>query len=125
MCIIESEALLLNGYRDQALASMVMGLEWIGTVLDKKPSGAKKQSRKRFELALAKMPGQYFQVHQEIDLYRQLRNRAIHNPWVKGRYLILTENITEHLSCVNGAYHFSIEKLQADLKDCLQAVSAT
>ena len=108
MCIKEAKQLLDLGYEHQALSSMLLGMEWIGAFLDGKPSGAKNQSRKRFEITLGKLPAEYAIIHQEIDLYRQLRNRSIHNPWMPSKFMEFTDRTEDHLSIQHGTIQFSV-----------------
>jgi hypothetical protein len=102
ICVIEAQKLVNLGYAQQALTSVVLGLEWFGGVLDGMPHGAKKQSRKRFELTLSHLPKSYLALHLKVDLYKQLRNRVIHNPWTKSKHMKLTQenedSRTSHIS---------------------------
>ena len=123
VCIIEAEELIQKGFTNQALTSLVLGMEWLGAVIDHKPSGAKKQSRKRFELALKRFPSNYWDIHSKIDLYRQLRNRTVHNPWVDGIYLKFTDGGENHLKTINGTVHFSLSEFHREFKACLLSIA--
>ena len=122
VCINEAKELIDKGFTDQALTSLVLGMEWMGAVIDQKPSGAKNQSRKRFELALKRFPPNYWSIHSKIDLYRQLRNRTVHNPWVNGSYLTLTDNPDDHLTTINETIQFSISEFHKDFKAVLLSI---
>jgi hypothetical protein len=119
ICVTQARELINSGYDHQALTSLVLGMEWFGSILDGKPTGAKNQSRKRFELTLAKLPARYLEVHQKVNLYKQLRNRAIHNPWIENKWLAFTEDNSVHLELKSETVQFSMHKLVDDLNQVI------
>lgn len=114
--VTEARSLIELGFDQQALTSVVLGIEWLGALLDAKPLGAKNQSRKRFELVLKLLPPQYWSCHKEVNLYRQLRNKAVHNPWVDSKYIALTRYEDQHMQEEYAKTLFSISRLISDLE---------
>jgi hypothetical protein len=114
--VVQARELLHGGYEQQAFTSIVLGLEWFGSLVDGKPLGSKNQSRKRFELALGYFPADYLLVHKKINLYRQLRNRAIHNPWSDSKYLTFITDPSDHCKFENGTTSFSMLQFLNDFR---------
>lgn len=120
ICVNEARQLIDQGFELQALISIVLGIEWLGGVLDNKPSGAKNQSRKRFELVLKQLPPDYWSCHIELDLYRQLRNKAVHNPWTESQYIKFTNQEDCHFLMIENMRLFSIKRVITDLDLLIQ-----
>ena len=122
ICVSDAKGLLENGFRSHALMSMVLGMEWLGAIMDRKPTGAKSLSRKRFVAVLGLFPQEYLEIHKDIDLYRQLRNRTVHNPWVKSKFLSLGCDSDSHLTKTDGMWCINLENLCNDLGSVLGKV---
>ena len=115
--IEESQNLLDAEFYFPVFLLISQGIETLGAFLDKKPLGAKAQSKKRFHLAIDQLFENKYQELIDRDwLYKQLRCSMSHLS-TTGGFIILTsrnENKGTHLEVINGRRLFVIESLVED-----------
>jgi hypothetical protein len=113
--IAETTSLVKNKNSIAALMMMSQGIEALGAYLDDKPLKAKKQSKRRFSLALKKLfPLRYTLLNEKDFLYNQLRCNLSHLliPGKNILSLYREESTETHLS-------FQDEKLILIMEDLL------
>lgn len=101
------------------------GIETLGAFLDKKPLGAKSQSKKRFHLAIDHLfENNYQQLTDRDWLYIQFRCNMSHLA-TTGGFIILAsrkENRGEHLQVIEGQRLFIVENLVEDFHKACQTL---
>jgi len=122
----ESQKLLEAQFYFPVFFLVSQGMETLGSFLDKKPLGAKGQSKKRFHLAVNKLfPKTYADLTDNDWLYKQLRCTMSHmcSP---GGFIVLerkTKSKNNHLQLVASKRIFIIEDLVTDFqKACLLVI---
>jgi hypothetical protein len=122
----ESQQLLQAEFYFPVFFLVSQGLETLGSFLDKKPLGAKAQSKKRFHLAVNQLfPNTYADLIDGDWLYKQLRCTMSHmcSP---GGFIVLerkTKSKHKHLQLVASKRVFIIEDLVSDFQQaCLLVI---
>lgn len=101
------------------------GIETLGGFLDKKPLGAKSQSKKRFHLAIDQLFKNKYQELTDRDwLYKQFRCNMSHLATTGGFIILATrkENKGAHLEVIQGQRLFVIESLVEDFHKACQTL---
>ena len=115
--IDESQNLLDAEFYFTAFLLISQGIETLGAFLDKKPLGAKSQSKKRFHLAIDQLFENNYQELTHSDwLYKQFRCNMSHLATTGGFIILATrkENRGEHLQVIEGQRLFIVENLVED-----------
>tara|TARA_A100001234_G_C12497268_1_gene330362 strand:- start:169 stop:645 length:477 start_codon:yes stop_codon:yes gene_type:complete len=115
--IDESQNLLDAEFYFPVFLIISQGIETLGGFLDKKPLGAKSQSKKRFHLAINQLfENKYKELTDRDWLYKQFRCNMSHLA-TTGGFIILTtkkDNKGAHLEVIQGQRLFVIESLVED-----------
>ena len=101
------------------------GIETLGAFLDKKPLGAKSQSKKRFHLAIDQLfENNYQQLTDRDWLYKQFRCNMSHLATTGGFIILATkkENKGAHLELIQCQRLFVIESLVEDFHKACQTL---
>lgn len=122
----ESQNLLEARFFFPAFFIVSQGIETLGSFLDKKPLGAKNQSKKRFHLAIKELfPEEYADLSDRDWLYKQLRCTVSHMS-SPGGFIVLESQATSkntHLQLVASKRIFIIEDLVADFQQaCIRVI---
>ncbi len=122
----ESQKLLEAQFYFPVFFLVSQGIETLGSFLDKKPLAAKRQSKKRFHLAVKELfPEVYLDLTENDWLYKQLRCTMSHmcSP---GGFVVLETKTTsknQHLQRLASKRIFIIEDLVADFQQaCIHVV---
>ena len=76
---VEIQSLLANGFVDSAFLIAVMGIEFLGAMVDDKPVRANGQSSRRFKIGLRKFfPKRYGKPSITESIYKSLRCNVGH-----------------------------------------------
>lgn len=125
--IQESQQLLEAKFYFPTFFLISQGIETLGAFIDKKPLGAKAQSKKRFNLALKELfSADYNNLNSDNWLYKQLRCNLSHMCSAGGFILLCSksEKRGHHLEMLNGKRLFEIEQLVTDFhKACTEVVT--
>ena len=120
--IDESQNLLDAEFYFPVFLVISQGIETLGAFLDKKPLGAKAQSKKRFHLAIDQLFENKYQELADRDwLYKQFRCNMSHLSSAGGFIILVSrkENKGTHLEVIHGQRLFVIENLVEDFhKSC-------
>ena len=103
--IEESQNLLDAEFYFPAFLIISQGIETLGAFLDKKPLGAKAQSKKRFHLAIDQLFGNKYKELTDCDwLYKQFRCNTSHLATTGGFIILATrkDNKGAHLEVIEG-----------------------
>ena len=123
--IDESQNLLDAEFYFPVFLIISLGIETLGGFLDKKPLGAKSQSKKRFHLAIDQLFENKYQELTDRDwLYRQFRCNMCHIA-TTGAFIILAtrkDNKGTHLEVIEGQRLFVVENLVEDFHKACQAL---
>ena len=115
--IDESQNLLDAEFYFPVFLLISQGIETLGGFLDKKPLGAKSQSKKRFHLAIDQLfENKYHELSDRDWFYKQFRCNMSHLA-TNGGFIILAtrkENKGAHLEVIRGQRLFVIESLVED-----------
>ena len=115
--IDESQNLLDAEFYFPVFLLISQGIETLGCFLDKKPLGAKSQSKKRFHLAIYQLfENKYQELTDRGWLYKQFRCNMSHLT-TTGGFIILAsrkDNKGEHLQVIEGQRLFFVENLVED-----------
>ena len=121
--IDESQNLLDAEFYFPVFLLISQGIETLGAFLDKKPLGAKSQSKKRFHLAIDQLFENKYQELIDRDwLYKQFRCNMSHLA-TTGGFIILAirkENRGGHLQVIEGQRLFIVENLVEDFHKACQ-----
>ena len=123
--IDESQNLLDAEFYFPVFFLISQGIETLGGFLDKKPFGAKSQSKKRFHLAIDQLFENKYQELTDRDwLYKQLRCNMSHLATTGGFIILATRNDNkgEHLEVVEGQRLFIVENLVEDFHKACQTL---
>ena len=123
--IDESQNLLDAEFYFPVFLLISQGIETLGSFLDKKPVGAKSQSKKRFHLAINHLFEKKYQELTERDwLYKQFRCNMSHLATTGGFIILATrkENKGAHLEVIQGQRLFVIESLVEDFHKACQTL---
>lgn len=115
--IDESQNLLDAEFYFPVFLLISQGIETLGAFLDKKPLGAKAQSKKRFHLAIDQLFENKYQELADRDwLYKQFRCNMSHLSSTGGFIILVSrkENKGTHLEVIQGQRLFVIESLVED-----------
>ena len=121
--IDESQNLLDAEFYFPVFLLISQGIETLGSFLDKKPLGAKSQSKKRFHLAINHLFENKYQELTERDwLYKQFRCNMSHLSTTGGSIILATrkDNKGEHLQVIEGQCLFVVENLVEDFHNACQ-----
>ena len=123
--IDESQNLLDAEFYFPVFLLISQGIETLGCFLDKKPLGAKSQSKKRFHLAIYQLfENKYQELTDRGWLYKQFRCNMSHLT-TSGGFIILAsrkENKGAHLEVINGQRLFVVENLVEDFHKACQTL---
>ena len=115
--IDESQNLLDAEFYFPVFLLISQWIETLGGFLDKKPLGAKSQSKKRFHLAIDQLfENKYHELSDRDWFYKQFRCNMSHLA-TNGGFIILAtrkENKGAHLEVIRGQRLFVIESLVED-----------
>ena len=123
--IDESQNLLDAEFYFPVFFLISQGIETLGGFLDKKPLGAKSQSKKRFHLAIEQLFENKYQELTDRDwLYKQFRCNMSHLATTGGFIILATrkENKGAHLEVIQGQRLFVIESLVEDFHKACQTL---
>ncbi|NSW46335.1 MAG: hypothetical protein HPY79_11030 [Bacteroidales bacterium] len=99
--IQEAQKQLESGNTFMAMVLLALCLEWMGALLDDKPLKSTKQSKRRFNKAVAcLLGGKYAALNRDSFLYEYWRNQLIHSGKLSKRFFISDDPINHHL-CLN------------------------
>ena len=115
--IEESQNLLDAEFYFPVFFIISQGIETLGAFLDKKPLGAKAQSKKRFHLAIDQLfENGYKELTDRDWLYKQFRCNMSHLSSAGGFIILVSrkENKGMHLQVIQGQRLFVIESLVED-----------
>ena len=121
--IDESQNLLDAEFYFPVFLLISQGIETLGSFLDKKPVGAKSQSKKRFHLAINHLFEKKYQELTERDwLYKQFRCNMSHLATTGGFIILATrkDNKGGHLQVIEGQCLFVVENLVEDFHNACQ-----
>ncbi len=123
--IDESQNLLDAEFYFPVFLLISQGIETLGGFLDKKPLGAKSQSKKRFHLAIDQLFENKYQELTDRDwLYKQFRCNMSHLV-TTGGFIILANrknNKGAHLEVIEGQRLFVVENLVEDFHKACQTL---
>ena len=123
--IDESQNLLEAEFYFPVFLLISQGIETLGGFLDKKPLGAKSQSKKRFHLAIDQLfENQYQELTDRDWLYKQFRCNMSHLVTTGGFIKLATrkDNKGEHLEVIEGQRLFVVENLVEDFHKACQTL---
>lgn len=123
--IDESQNLLNAEFYFPVFLLISQGIETLGGFLDKKPLGAKSQSKKRFYLAIDQLFENKYQELKDRDwLYKQFRCNMSHLVTSGGFIILATrkDNIGVHLEVIKGQRLFVVENLVKDFHKACQTL---
>jgi len=99
--IQEAQKQFESGNTFMAMVLLTLCLEWMGALLDDKPLKSSKQSKRRFNKAVALLlGGKYAAINRDSFLYEYWRNQLIHSGKFSKRLCITNDSINHHL-CLN------------------------
>ena len=123
--IDESQNLLDAEFYFPVFFLISQGIETLGGFLDKKPLGAKSQSKKRFHLAIDQLfENKYQELTHRDWLYKQFRCNMSHLA-TTGGFIILANrknNKGAHLEVIEGQRIFVVENLVEDFHKACQTL---
>ena len=123
--IDESQNLLDAKFYFPVFLLISQWIEPLGGFLDKKPLGAKSQSKKRFHLAIDQLFENKYQELTDGDwLYKQFRCNMSHLATTGGFIILVTrkDNKGAHLEVIEGQRLFVIESLVEDFHKACQVL---
>ena len=123
--IVVSQNLLDAEFYFPVFLLISQGIETLGGFLDKKPLGAKYQSKKRFHLAIDQLFEKKYQKLIDRDwLYKQFRCNMSHLVTTGGFIIIATrkDNKGAHLEVIEGQHLFVVENLVEDFHKACQTL---
>tara|TARA_B100001093_G_scaffold82822_1_gene74270 strand:+ start:2335 stop:2796 length:462 start_codon:yes stop_codon:yes gene_type:complete len=117
--IDESQKLLAAKFYFPAFLIASQGIETLGAFLDKKPLSAKRQSKKRFYLAIRELFKENYQTLSQDDwLYKQLRCNMSHLSHHGGFVNLFVKKDAKHihLAFKQGCRTFVIDEFLSDFE---------
>ena len=123
--IDESQNLLDAEFYFPVFLLISQWIETLGGFLDKKPLGAKSQSKKRFHLAIDQLfENKYHELSDRDWFYKQFRCNMSHLATTGGFIILVTrkDNKGAHLEVIEGQRLFVIESLVEDFHKACQVL---
>ncbi len=123
--IDESQNLLDAEFYFPVFLLVSQGIETLGAFLDKKPLGAKSQSKKRFHLAIDQLFENKYQELKDRDwLYKQFRCNMSHLATTGGFIILATRKDSKgaHLEVIEDQHLFVVENLVEDFHRACQTL---